>query len=168
MKNFLVLFITILLGLLVACEKPATKPADNNLSGRWTEQIPDGMAYYEATLHSFSFDKDSFNAKILSWTDVVEIIYTRACDTCPRIIDSCASNFGHDEIYVRGTYTQRNDSIYFAGKTCDSLYQRDIQPRCNGIADYNEKFLFAKNDTAIILNSDKASSFGYGIILKKE
>ncbi len=168
MKNFLILFITILLGLLVACEKPATKPADNHLSGRWTEQVPDGMAYYAATLHSFSFNKDSFNAKFISWTDVVEIIYTRACDTCPRIIDSCASSFGHEEIYIRGTYALINDSIYFTGKTCDSLYQREIQPRCNGIADYNEKFLFAKNDTAIILNADKPSSFGYGIILNKE
>lgn len=168
MKNYLILFILITLYSVLACEKPAAIPNDHFLSGRWTEQVPVGTAYYAATLHSFYFDKDSFNAKIISWTDIVEIIYTQACDTCPRVIDSCASNFGYEEIYIRGIYTLTNDSIYFSAKTCDSLYQRDIQPRCNGAADYNGSFLFAKNDTSIILNADKPSSFGYGIVLKKE
>lgn len=156
MKNFLVLFITILFSLLVACQKTANKPADNYLSGRWTEHVPDGIAYYAASLHSFSFYKDSFNAKIVSWTDVVVIIPS---DPCPST--------GYEEIYIKGKYSLINDSIYFSGKLCDSLYQ-NLNPTCNGIADYNERFLFTKNDTAIILNADKPSDFGYGIILKKE
>jgi hypothetical protein len=170
MKKTIQLLMFLLLGTLISCQKSENKPADDFLSGTWTEHVPDGMSYYEATLHSFSFTKDSFNAKIIWWTDVIIIIRTQACDTCPFVIDSCASNFGSEEIFIRGKYLLTNDSIYFTGKLCDSLYQNNIQPVCNSsfAADYIQHFRFTKNDTAIIFNADKQSSFGYGIILKKE
>lgn len=168
MKTILNTSVILLLCFLLACEKDSTKPADDYLSGKWVEHVPDGMAYFVATLHSFSFRNDSFNAKIVSWTDVGWIIITKACDTCTYTIDSCASNFGYKENYWRGKYTLTNDSIYFSGKACDSLFQRDIQPKCNGKFEYEQRFSFIKNDTAIILNPEWESDFGYGIILKKE
>ena len=144
------------IGFLLACEKTATKPTDDYLAGKWIEHVPDGKFYFEATLHSFSFKEDSFNAKIISWTDVVVIIPS----------DSCSSD-GSDETYIKGKYSIENDSIYFTGKLCDSLYQ-NLQPSCYGVSDYIDKFRFAKNDTTIIFNADEESIFGYGIILKKE
>ena len=169
MKKIVPLFIFLLLGILISCQKSENKLADDFLSGTWTEHVPDGMSYYEATLHSFSFTKDSFNAKIIWWTDDI-IIRTQACDTCPFVIDSCASSLGSEEIFIRGKYQLADDSIYFTGKLCDSLYQNNIQPACNSsfTADYIQHFRFTKNDTTIILNADIQSSFGYGIILKKE
>ena len=170
MKKTVHLFKFLLLGILISCQKSANKPADDYLSGTWTEHLPDGMMYYTATLHSFSFNKDSFNAKIISWTDNYSLIYTQACDTCPFILDTCLSEKGYEEIFIRGKYLLANDSTYLTGKLCDSLYQNNIQPACNSsfAADYLEHFRFTKNDTAIIFNADKQSSFGYGIILKKE
>lgn len=168
MKTVLTISVTILLFFLVACEKDTNKPADNYLSGKWTEHVPDGIGYFVAMLHSFSFHNDSFNAKIVSWTDVAFIIRTKACDTCPYTIDSCASNFGYEENYWRGKYILIDDSIYFSGKECDSLFKNDIQPKCNTINNYNERFSYIKNDTVIILNPDRQCDFGYGIILKKE
>ncbi|MFN8236553.1 MAG: hypothetical protein U0T77_00160 [Chitinophagales bacterium] len=167
MKIILDISVILLLCFLLACEKKSTNPADDYLSGKWVEHVPDDVAYFAATLHSFSFNKDSFNAKIISWTDVINIITIQPCDTCPRVIDSCASNFGHEVRYIKGTYLLTNDSIYFSGKLCDSLY-RNLQPTCNNIIDYNKRFSFTRNDTAIILNPDRESDFGLGIILKKE
>jgi hypothetical protein len=78
-----------------------------------------------------------------------------------------ARNTGYEETYIKGSYSLANDSIYFTGKLCDSLYQH-LQPSCSGVSDYNKAFKFAQNDTAIILNADRNSSFGLGIILRKE
>jgi hypothetical protein len=167
MKKIIVIFIVLSLGFLLACEKTTDKPTDDYLSGTYTEHIPDGTSYFEATLHSFSFKKDSFTAKIISISDVISIILIQHCDTCSLVIDSCASGFGQDKMYIKGSYSLANDSIYFTGKLCDSLYQH-LQPTCSGVSDYNNAFKFAQNDTAIILNADRNSSFGLGIILRKE
>lgn len=156
MKKIVVIFIVLSLGFLLACEKTTNKPTDDYLSGTYTEHIPDGTSYFEATLHSFSFKKDSFTAKIIFWTDAIVIF---PGDPCP--------NKGYEETYIKGNYSLSNDSIYFTGKLCDSLYQH-LQPSCSGISDYNKAFKFTQNDTAIILNADRQSSFGLGIILRKE
>ena len=126
MKKIIVIFIVLSLGFLLACEKTTDKPTDDYLSGTYTEHIPDGTSYFEATLHSFSFKKDSFTAKIIFWTDAIVIF---PGDPCP--------NKGYEETYIKGNYSLSNDSIYFTGKLCDSLYHH-LQPSCSGVSDYNK------------------------------
>ncbi len=146
----------ILLICTLACEKTASRHTETRLSGKWTERVPDGISYYVATLHSFTFTEDSFFAKIISWTDAIVILPD---DPCPEQ--------AYSETYVKGKYALTNDSIYFSGKLCDALYQ-DLLPACNGTTDYIKSFKLFQSDTVLILNADKPSSFGYGIILNKE
>jgi hypothetical protein len=50
MKKIVVIFILLLFGFLLACKKTTNKPTDDYLSGTFTEYVPDGTAYFEATL----------------------------------------------------------------------------------------------------------------------
>lgn len=154
MKKTILLFIYT--AIFTACKKEAAKTSSNYLAGTWTEQVPDSIAYYEATQHSFTFLQDSFFAKIISWTDNVIIL---PGDPCP--------NPGYMETYIRGKYLLANDSIFFNGKLCDSTYRHD-QASCQGVLNYDEAFYFSQTGNAIILNPDKPSSFGMGIILRKQ
>lgn len=156
MKRFVYCFYILLFTLLVSCAKTENKPLEIDLTGKWTEHIPDGTAYFEAMLHIFTFKEDSFYAKIISWTDAVVIIPGEPC-----------LRKGYEEIFSKGKFSIENDSLYISGKLCDSLYQQ-LKPTCEGVSDFIYQYHFTKNDTSIILNADQPSSFGYGIILKKE
>lgn len=156
MKQIIAIQFLILLFCL-ACNRLNQLPIEENqLSGRWTELADDSNLYYSGTIHSFYFKDDSFTAKIISWADVIDSIPGNPCPSEEEV-----------KTFIRGIYTLANDSIYFTGKLCDSLYSQE-QPACDGTAKFVRNYKFIKTDTTIILNEDKPSSFRLGIVLRKE
>jgi hypothetical protein len=111
---------------------------DVYLQGEWQQDsVPNQKRLLEYSLHHLKFSCDSFYIQINSFSKV-----NNSADTC--------LHSDHWSEYIKGTYRQRNDTLFIKGQFCNPDYSLKEDPGCLLIGVYEDAFKVKKHaDSAI-------------------
>ena len=104
------------------------KPGEKYIQGEWLQDsVPAQKRLVAYSLYTLKFSCDSFFVKISSYSKV-----NYGSDTC--------MNSGNWAEYIRGTYSQKQDTLHLKGQFCnaDGSYKDEKGCFCSG--DYEEFF----------------------------
>jgi hypothetical protein len=108
------------------------------LQGEWQQDsIPNQKQLLEYSLYHLKFNCDSFYFQINSFSKV-----NNSADTC--------MHSGHWSEYLKGTYRQRNDTLFIKGQFCNPDYSLKENPGCLHIGVYEEAFKVKKQTDSVI------------------
>lgn len=116
--------------LTSACSRnPDTQePGDVKLQGEWKQDTVAGQkGLVTYSLYDIKFSCDSFLLKI---STVSKVNY--GADTC--------MSKGHWDEFVRGTYSQRQDTLHIKGQFCNANGSYKNEQGCFRFGDYEEYF----------------------------
>ncbi len=104
------------------------EPGDSKLQGEWRQDsVPAQKSLVTYSLYDIKFSCDSFLLKI---STVSKVNY--GADTC--------MSKGHWAEYVRGTYSQRQDTLHIKGQFCNADGSYKNEQGCFRFGDYEEYF----------------------------
>lgn len=104
------------------------EPGDSKLQGEWKQDsVPAQKSLVTYSLYDIKFSCDSFLLKI---STVSKVNY--GADTC--------MSKGHWEEYIRGTYSQRQDTLHIKGQFCNADGSYKNEQGCFRFGDYEEYF----------------------------
>jgi hypothetical protein len=104
------------------------EPGESKLQGEWKQDsVPAQKSLVTYSLYDIKFSCDSFLLKI---STVSKVNY--GADTC--------MSKGHWEEYVRGTYSQRQDTLHIKGQFCNADGSYKNEQGCFRFGDYEEYF----------------------------
>jgi len=102
------------------------EPGDSKLQGEWRQDsVPAQKSLVTYSLYDIKFSCDSFLLKI---STVSKVNY--GADTC--------MSKGHWDEYVRGTYSQRQDTLHIKGQFCNADGSYKNEQGCFRFGDYEE------------------------------
>jgi hypothetical protein len=108
------------------------------LQGEWQQDsIPNQKRLLEYSLHHLRFSCDSFYIQVNSFSKV-----NNGPDTC--------THSGHWSEYIKGTYRQRNDTLFIKGQFCNADYSLKEDAGCLRIGMYEEAFKVKKQTDSTI------------------
>lgn len=129
-KTFCLFVSGLLLSALGACTMNADKqtPGEGYLQGEWKQDtVPAQKRLVTYSLYDIKFSCDSFFLKI---NTVSKVNY--GADTC--------MNKGKWAEYVKGTYSQRQDTLHIKGQFCNADGSYKDENGCFRYGDYEEYF----------------------------
>jgi hypothetical protein len=133
-------FVLLALTLLTACSLNPNMQGrgETYLQGEWQqESTPVQKQLVTYSLYHFTFTCDSVYIKQQTFSKV-----NYGADTC--------MNSGHWTEYIRGTYSQQNDTLHLKGVFCNADYSLKTEGGCFRYGVYQEYFkLNLKTDTVI-------------------
>jgi hypothetical protein len=128
-------------GLIIAsCTMNPDKqtPGEGYLQGEWKQDsVPAQKSLVTYSLYDIKFSCDSFLLKI---STVSKVNY--GADTC--------MSKGHWDEYVRGTYSQRRDTLHIKGQFCNADGSYKNEQGCFRFGDYEEYFKVHKQSDSLI------------------
>ncbi|PTQ99862.1 hypothetical protein C8P68_102692 [Mucilaginibacter yixingensis] len=125
------------------------------LQGEWQQDssaVQHKLVTY--TSNHFRFTCDSFYLKINTFSKV-----NYGADTC--------MNKGRWTEYVRGTYAQRNDTLFLRGQFCDDHYRIKETQDCLRAGNYDELFSVSNKSDSLLQLSGTSSVIPIGLRLQK-
>jgi hypothetical protein len=129
-KAFRLLPFAFCLIIVVSCTRnpDMQEPGDSKLQGEWKQDsVPAQKSLVTYSLYDIKFSCDSFLLKI---STVSKVNY--GADTC--------MSRGHWDEYVRGTYSQRQDTLHIKGQFCNADGSYKNEQGCFRFGDYEEYF----------------------------
>jgi hypothetical protein len=129
-KAFYLIAFSFLLSAFSSCTRnpDMQEPGDSKLQGEWKQDsVPAQKSLVTYSLYDIKFSCDSFLLKI---STVSKVNY--GADTC--------MSKGHWEEYVRGTYSQRQDTLHIKGQFCNADGSYKNEQGCFRFGDYEEYF----------------------------
>jgi hypothetical protein len=115
---------------LTACSPNANLQGrgENYLQGEWKQDsVPKQKQLLSYSLYQFKFTCDSVYMELNEYSKV------------NTGMDSCMLG-GHWKEYIRGTYSQRNDTLHIRGNFCNADYSLKPQKGCFRSGPYEEFF----------------------------
>ena len=104
------------------------KPGEKYIQGEWLQDsVPAQKRLVAYSLYTLKFSCDSFFVKISSYSKV-----NYGSDTC--------MNSGHWAEYIRGTYSQKQDTLHLKGQFCNADGSYKDEKGCFRSGDYEEFF----------------------------
>lgn len=114
------------------------EPGDSKLQGEWKQDsVPAQKSLVTYSLYDIKFSCDSFLLKI---STVSKVNY--GADTC--------MSKGHWDEYVRGTYSQRQDTLHIKGQFCNADGSYKNEQGCFRFGDYEEYFKVHQQSDSLI------------------
>jgi hypothetical protein len=114
------------------------KPGLTYLQGEWKQDsVPAEKRLVTYSLYDIKFSCDSFVMKI---STVSKVNY--GADTC--------MNKGHWDEYIRGTYSQKQDTLHLKGEFCNANLSYKDEKTCFRWGDYEEFFKVKKTKDSLI------------------
>ncbi len=114
------------------------EPGDSKLQGEWRQDsVPAQKSLVTYSLYDIKFSCDSFLLKI---STVSKVNY--GADTC--------MSRGHWDEYVRGTYSQRQDTLHIKGQFCNADGSYKNEQGCFRFGDYEEYFKVHQQSDSLI------------------
>lgn len=114
------------------------EPGDSKLQGEWKQDsVPAQKSLVTYSLYDIKFSCDSFLLKI---STVSKVNY--GADTC--------MSKGHWDEYIRGTYSQRRDTLHIKGQFCNADGSYKNEQGCFRFGDYEEYFKVHKQSDSLI------------------
>ena len=108
------------------------------LQGEWRQDsVPNQKRLLEYSLHHLRFSCDSFYIQVNSYSKV-----NNNADTC--------LHSDHWSEYIKGTYQQRNDTLFLKGLFCNPDYTLKEDAGCLRIGVYEEAFKVKKQRDSLI------------------
>jgi hypothetical protein len=139
-KAFHLIAFSFLLSAFSSCTRnpDMQEPGDSKLQGEWKQDsVPAQKSLVTYSLYDIKFSCDSFLLKI---STVSKVNY--GADTC--------MSKGHWDEYVRGTYSQRQDTLHIKGQFCNADGSYKNEQGCFRFGDYEEYFkVHQQGDSAI-------------------
>jgi hypothetical protein len=129
-KAFRLLPFAFCLILVASCTRnpDMQEPGESKLQGEWKQDsVPAQKSLVTYSLYDIKFSCDSFLLRI---STVSKVNY--GADTC--------MSKGHWEEYVRGTYSQRQDTLHIKGQFCNADGSYKNEQGCFRFGDYEEYF----------------------------
>jgi hypothetical protein len=118
---------------------------ENYIQGQWQQ---DSTAVQQklvtASRYRMKFDCDSFYISISNYSKV-----NYGSDTCMHT--------GRWTEYIRGTYAQKNDTLFLKGQFCNANFTIKNNPDCLRIGTYEEFFKVSEKNDSLIQLSGTAS-----------
>ncbi|MFS2190048.1 fumarate hydratase [Mucilaginibacter sp. Mucisp84] len=141
LKNaFCLIAFSLLLSAFSSCTMNPDKqtPGEGYLQGEWKQDsIPAQKSLVTYSLYDIKFSCDSFLLKI---STVSKVNY--GADTC--------MSKGHWDEYIRGTYSQRRDTLHIKGQFCNADGSYKNEQGCFRFGDYEEYFKVHKQSDSLI------------------
>ncbi|MGN8067857.1 fumarate hydratase [Mucilaginibacter sp. 22184] len=114
------------------------KPGEKYVQGEWRQDsVPAQKRLVSYSLYDLKFSCDSFFVKISSYSKV------------NYGADSCMSS-GHWAEYIKGTYTQRQDTLHLKGEFCNADGSYKDEKGCFRSGDYEEYFKVKQKTDSLI------------------
>ncbi|WPU99520.1 fumarate hydratase [Mucilaginibacter sp. cycad4] len=114
------------------------EPGDSKLQGEWKQDsVPAQKSLVTYSLYDIKFSCDSFLLKI---STVSKVNY--GADTC--------MSKGHWDEYIRGTYSQRQDTLHIKGQFCNADGSYKNEQGCFRFGDYEEYFKVHRKGDSLI------------------
>jgi len=108
------------------------------LQGEWKQDsVPNQKQLLEYSLYHLKFSCDSFYIQINSFSKV-----NNNADTC--------AHSGNWSEYLKGTYRQRNDTLFIKGQFCNPDYSLKENAGCLRIGVYEEAFKVKKQTDSVV------------------
>jgi len=108
------------------------------LQGEWKQDsVPNQKQLLEYSLYHLKFSCDSFYIQINSFSKV-----NNNADTC--------AHSGNWSEYLKGTYRQRNDTLFIKGQFCNPDYSLKENAGCLRIGVYEEGFKVKKQTDSVV------------------
>lgn len=108
------------------------------LQGEWQQDsVPNQKRLMEYSLHHLKFSCDSFFIQLNEFSKV-----NNSADTC--------LHSDHWSEYMKGTYRQRNDTLFLKGQFCNPDYSLKEDAGCLRIGVYEEAFKVNKKTDSIV------------------
>jgi hypothetical protein len=129
-EAFRLIAFSFLLSAFSSCSRnpDMQEPGDRKLQGEWKQDsVPAQKSLVTYSLYDIKFSCDSFLLKI---STVSKVNY--GADTC--------MSKGHWEEYIRGTYSQRQDTLHIKGQFCNADGSYKNEQGCFRFGDYEEYF----------------------------
>jgi hypothetical protein len=125
----LIAFCLLLLALGSCSRNPdMQEPGDAKLQGEWKQDsVPGQKSLVTYSLYDIKFSCDSFLLRISTASKV-----NYGADTC--------MSKGHWDEFVRGTYSQRQDTLHIKGQFCNADGSYKNEQGCFRFGDYEEYF----------------------------
>jgi hypothetical protein len=139
-KAFHLIAFSFLLSAFSSCtwNPDMQEPGDSKLQGEWKQDsVPAQKSLVTYSLYDIKFSCDSFLLKI---STVSKVNY--GADTC--------MSKGHWEEYVRGTYSQRQDTLHIKGQFCNADGSYKNEQGCFRFGDYEEYFKVHQQSDSLI------------------
>jgi hypothetical protein len=139
-KAFHLIASSFLLSAFSSCTRnpDMQEPGDSKLQGEWKQDsVPAQKSLVTYSLYDIKFSCDSFLLKI---STVSKVNY--GADTC--------MSKGHWEEYVRGTYSQRQDTLHIKGQFCNANGSYKNEQGCFRFGDYEEYFKVHQQSDSLI------------------
>jgi hypothetical protein len=139
-KAFHLIAFSFLLSAFSSCTRnpDMQEPGDSKLQGEWKQDsVPAQKSLVTYSLYDIKFSCDSFLLKI---STVSKVNY--GADTC--------MSKGHWEEYVRGTYSQRQDTLHIKGQFCNADGSYKNEQGCFRFGDYEEYFKVHQQSDSLI------------------
>ncbi|MET3611213.1 fumarate hydratase [Mucilaginibacter rubeus] len=141
LKNaFCLIAFSFMLSAFSSCSRnpDMQEPGDSKLQGEWKQDsVPAQKSLVTYSLYDIKFSCDSFLLKI---STVSKVNY--GADTC--------MSKGHWDEYVRGTYSQRRDTLHIKGQFCNADGSYKNEQGCFRFGDYEEYFKVHKQSDSLI------------------
>ncbi len=108
------------------------------LQGEWRQDfIPNQKRLLQYSLYHLKFSCDSFYIQVNSFSKV-----NNSADTC--------LHSDHWSEYIKGTYRQRNDTLFIKGQFCNADYSLKEDAGCLRTGVYEEAFKVSKKTDSVI------------------
>ena len=151
-------FLLSALCLLTACSiNPNTQgPGEGYLQGEWQQDstsVQKQLVTY--SLAHFKFTCDSFFIKQQTYSKV-----NYGADTC--------MNKGHWTEYIRGTYTQRHDTLHLKGVFANPDYSVKVEANCFRIGVYEEFYKIDKKTDSLLHFTSTSNVIPFNLRLIKK
>jgi len=151
-------FVLLALTLLTACSLNPNMQGrgETYLQGEWQqESTPVQKQLVTYSLYHFTFTCDSVYIKQQTFSKV-----NYGADTC--------MNSGHWTEYIRGTYSQQNDTLHLKGVFCNADYSLKVEKGCFRTGDYEEYFKVNKKTDSLLQFSGTSSVMPISLRLIKK
>lgn len=127
------------LGINSCSLNPDTQgPGEKYIQGEWQQDsVPAQKRLVSYSLYNLKFSCDSFFMKI---STVSKVNY--GADTC--------MNSGHWNEYIRGTYSQKLDTLHLKGEFCNADGSYKDEKGCFRFGDYEEYFKVKQKTDSLI------------------
>jgi hypothetical protein len=114
------------------------KPGEKYVQGEWRQDsVPAQKRLVAYSLYDLKFSCDSFFMKVSSYSKV-----NYGSDTC--------MNKGHWAEYIKGTYSQRLDTLHLKGEFCNADGSYKDEKGCFRSGDYEEYFKVKQKTDSLI------------------
>lgn len=114
------------------------EPGESKLQGEWRQDsVPAQKSLVTYSLYDIKFSCDSFLLKI---STVSKVNY--GADTC--------MSKGYWDEYIRGTYSQRQDTLHIKGQFCNADGSYKNEQGCFRFGDYEEYFKVHRTGDSLI------------------